>query len=48
MHGKSILRDADGNEHELNAGDNFTIPSGFVGEWEVVETTKKIYVIYEP
>jgi len=46
--GKSILRDANGNEHELNAGDNFTIPSGFEGEWEVVETTKKIYVIYEP
>lgn len=48
VHGKSILRDEDGNEHELNAGENFTIPSGFVGEWEVVETTKKIYVIYEP
>jgi uncharacterized cupin superfamily protein len=48
LHGKSILRDADGNEHPLKAGDNFTIPAGFVGEWEVVETTKKIYVIYEP
>jgi uncharacterized cupin superfamily protein len=48
MHGKSILRDSDGNEHPLKAGDNFTIPAGFVGEWEVLETTKKIYVIYEP
>ena len=46
--GRSILRDEDGNEHELKAGDNFVIPSGFAGEWEVVETTKKIYVIYEP
>ena len=46
--GRSILRDADGNQVELKAGDNFTIPSGFSGEWEVVETTKKIYVIYEP
>jgi uncharacterized cupin superfamily protein len=36
------------DEHPLKAGDNFTIPAGFVGEWEVVETTKKIYVIYEP
>ena len=47
LHGKSILRDSDGNEHPLKAGDNFTIPAGFAGEWEVVETTKKIYVIYE-
>ena len=46
--GRSILRDADGNEVALKAGDNFTIPSGFNGEWEVIETTKKIYVIYEP
>ena len=47
LHGKSILRDTDGNEHPLFAGDNFTIPAGFTGEWEVIETTKKLYVIYE-
>ncbi len=46
--GRSILRDANGEERELSAGDNFVIPSGFTGEWEVVETTRKIYVIYEP
>ena len=46
--GRSILRDAQGNERELKAGDNFVIPTGFSGEWEVLETTKKIYVIYEP
>ena len=46
--GRSILRDAQGNERELQAGDDFVIPSGFSGEWEVVETTKKIYVIYAP
>ena len=48
LSGHSILRDTDGNEHPLHPGDNFTIPAGFKGEWEVVETTKKIYVIYEP
>jgi uncharacterized cupin superfamily protein len=48
VRGESILRDADGNEHPLKAGDNFTIPAGFAGEWEVLETTRKIYVIYEP
>ena len=46
--GRSILRDADGNETELTSGVNFVIPAGFEGEWEVVETTRKIYAIYEP
>lgn len=48
LEGRSILRDASGNEHPLEPGDNFTIPAGFEGEWQVLETTKKIYVIYEP
>lgn len=46
--GRSILRDAAGGERMLEAGDNFTIPRGFRGEWEVLETTRKIYVIYQP
>lgn len=46
--GHSIIRDADGRERQLRAGDNFTIPAGFSGEWEVLETTKKLYVIYQP
>ncbi len=46
--GRSILRDAAGNETELNAGDEFVIPSGFEGQWEVIETTRKVYAIYEP
>ena len=45
--GESILRDKEGNESTVRAGDNFVIPAGFEGEWEVVETTRKIYVIYE-
>ena len=48
LEGHSILRDACGNEMDLKAGDNLVIPVGFKGEWQVVETTKKIYVIYEP
>ena len=48
LSGRSTLRDTDGAEHELAAGDNFVIPAGFEGEWEVLETTKKIYVIYQP
>jgi len=46
--GRSILRDGDGRERVLQKGDNFTIPSGFKGQWEVLETTRKIYVIYQP
>ena len=46
--GESILRDGAGNERRVQAGDNFVIPAGFEGEWEVVTTTRKIYVIYEP
>ena len=45
--GRSILRDASGKETELKSGDNFVIPAGFEGEWDVIETTRKIYVIYE-
>jgi uncharacterized cupin superfamily protein len=48
LSGESVLRDLDGNERLLKPGDNFTIPAGFEGEWEVTETTRKIYVIYEP
>jgi len=29
-------------------GDSFVIPAGFVGVWEILERTRKIYVIYEP
>ena len=45
--GRSVLRDEQGREHPLKAGDNFVIPAGFRGQWEVLETTKKIYVIYQ-
>ena len=32
----------------LSAGDSVVVPRGFIGTWEVVEPTRKIYVIYEP
>lgn len=48
LSGRSILRDGDGNEHTVEAGDDLVIPAGFQGEWEVIETTRKIYVIQEP
>ncbi|MGD2129116.1 MAG: cupin domain-containing protein [Lysobacterales bacterium] len=48
LEGLSVLRDRSGVEHELKPGDHFVIPSGFEGQWEVLERTRKIYVIYEP
>lgn len=46
--GKSVLRDGQGQEKVLLPGDQFVIPAGFSGQWEVLETTRKIYVIYQP
>jgi len=48
LEGESVLRDSAGNEFALRAGDDFVIPAGFEGEWEVIERTKKIYAIYQP
>ncbi|MCB1699822.1 MAG: DUF861 domain-containing protein [Pseudomonadales bacterium] len=47
LSGRSIIRDLDGNEMELGPGDKVCVPAGFAGEWEVLEATRKIYVIYE-
>jgi uncharacterized cupin superfamily protein len=47
LQGVSVITDSDGNAVTVAAGDRFVIPRGFVGTWEVVEPTRKIYVIYE-
>jgi uncharacterized cupin superfamily protein len=48
LHGSSIITDADGNALTVSAGDSLVVPRGFVGTWEVLVPTQKIYVIYEP
>ena len=45
LEGVSILTDAKGHETRLTARDSFIIRPGFSGTWEVVETTRKDYVI---
>jgi uncharacterized cupin superfamily protein len=47
LQGVSVLRDKDGNAKTLRAGDRFVIPAGFSGTWEVLEPTRKVYVIFE-
>lgn len=36
-----------GQEFTLSSGDRFVVPAGFKGTWEVLETTKKHFVVYE-
>ena len=47
LEGVSIVIDSDGRAVSVGAGDNFVIPAGFAGSWEVVEPTTKRFVIYE-
>lgn len=43
--GVSILTEADKPPVTLRSGDAYVIRPGFKGTWEVVETTRKTYVI---
>ena len=47
LEGVSTITSAAGAAVTVRAGARFVIPRGFVGTWEVVEPTRKIYVIYE-
>jgi len=45
LEGHSILTEEGGAAQQLRAGDAIVIRPGFRGTWEVVETTRKEYVI---
>lgn len=45
LEGVSVIHADAGETVTLRAGDSFVIPAGFKGEWEVIERTKKLYVI---
>ena len=45
LSGHSVLTAEDGAQHVLRAGDSIIIRPGFRGVWEVIETTRKDYVI---
>lgn len=45
LSGLSVLTEDGGAPRTLGAGDAFVIRPGFTGVWEVVETTRKEYVI---
>ncbi len=37
--------DADGSVREIGPGDLMVLPKGWSGRWDILETTKKFYVI---
>ena len=48
LEGVSVITDHTGTAVTVRAGEEFVIPAGFTGTWEVVEPTRKRFVIYEP
>jgi uncharacterized cupin superfamily protein len=45
LSGVSIIEEEGGVPFTVRAGDSFVLRPGFKGTWEVVETTRKEYVI---
>lgn len=45
LSGHSVITGDDGTAHSVRAGDSFVLRPGFSGTWEVIETTRKDYVI---
>lgn len=45
LSGRSVITQDDGTRHEVGPGDSFILRPGFKGTWEVIETTRKDYVI---
>jgi uncharacterized cupin superfamily protein len=48
LQGRILMRDRQGVEQIVAAGDRFVIEAGYQGVWKVLEPAKKVYVIFEP
>lgn len=48
LSGSGTLISSDGQRCPIAAGDQFVVPSGFAGEWEVIETMTKNWVVMLP
>jgi uncharacterized cupin superfamily protein len=48
LSGVSVITQDEGEARTVKAGDSFVIRPGFKGTWEVLETTRKEYVIHLP
>lgn len=47
LEGRSVITGDGGPPVAVGPGDSFVVPRGFVGTWEVLETTTKRFVIRE-
>ena len=45
LSGVSVITEDGGEAHTVKAGDSFILQTGFKGIWEVIETTRKDYVV---
>jgi uncharacterized cupin superfamily protein len=45
LSGVSVIAEDGGEARTVRAGDSFVLRPGFKGTWEVVETTRKEYVV---
>jgi len=45
LSGVSVIAEEGGEPRKVRAGDSFVLRPGFKGTWEVLETTRKEYVI---
>ena len=48
LSGVSVIEEDGGAARTVRAGDSFVLRPGFKGSWEVVETTRKEYVVRLP
>ncbi|WP_312793828.1 cupin domain-containing protein [Tianweitania sp.] len=46
LSGLSVITEDDGQARTVKPGDSFVLKPGFKGTWEVLETTRKEYVIH--
>lgn len=47
LSGRARLTNADGSSVELTTGDVLTLPKGWSGRWDVLETVRKLFIIAE-
>jgi uncharacterized cupin superfamily protein len=47
LSGRVVVTSDAGERREFAAGDSFVVPAGFSGIWEVVESCRKLYAIFE-
>ena len=46
MSGKVRITNEDGSSREIGAGEMLVLPRGWRGDWTILETTRKIYVLH--